>query len=497
MVHQAGLVADAGSVSHEDLFPSSTIWLTELLKCLQGNISPALSLTSNFSGAYWLIKADGKALKKEMKRDRNGLSIPARMAIYTERMISLHPELFSLPQDFQVELLFLLYLVVETSSDQIAQADVSSLWATTSNPDTLTEVEDIISSIRRNLNKKVAEFRHIMSESNRGSLLDALIALMIRNTQSLTPLAIYSARALGNLFQVLAGIEGVSASDEDRIVKLDVMKATPSTVMAAVAVLTGYGEALASSKIIENLCNRLISEIAVARPGSEKTMLTLVLLNSCMEIYEVSELPVANNRLVFAVRQITSWFENPTDIDAGLAAESCRALQRLFPCIRDVYGPHWERAIEFCVQLWRRSAGDSAALRLPYLYASLKLMTVLEGISEPNDDLEEALKASAERKSLGVLEVLSLPGAENTQPQEIVDAILCRTVANLPLEHVKDVSSLYGLVASDSRDIQTAAFGLLHKALPAAQQQISVDALLEKKGKSAIGLDTFGLPCRY
>ncbi len=454
------------------------------MQFLQGDINPALSLTSNLGGAYLLVRAqDGNAItsKREAKRDRNGLSIPARMAIYTAQVLSLHPSLFALPQELQVELLFLLYLVAELSSDQIALPRGNGLWAATS-------AEDAMSSIRHALNKTILELQKHDDEPGHRATLDALVQTMIRNTQTLTPIAVYSARALSDLFQSLVDAKGLSTADEDSIAKLDVLKATPSTVMTAVAVLAGYGEALGSSKLVSNLCNRLISDVSGAKPGSEKTLLSLVLLNSCMAVYEVGELPVAHNRIVFAVRHISTWLGEPEDVDARLAAESCRALHRLLPCIKDVYGPYWEKAIEFCIHLWRRAANDTPHVRLPYLYPSIKLMGALEAMSEPNDDLVDAIKTSAESRSSGLLELLSLPrdGGASSQPEEIVDGILCRAVSKMPLDHIGDLSALYGLVASESSDIQAAAFGLLHRALPAAQQQISVDVLLDKRGKCLV-----------
>ena len=102
---------------------------------------------------------------------------------------------------------------------------------------------------------------------------------------------------------------------------------------------------------------------------------------------------------------------------------------------------------------------------------------------EPNDDLEDALKTSAEVKALGLIDLLKLPRGSEAQPQAIVDALLCRQVERTPLRLVKDLSDIYGLLMSGSRDIQTAAFSLMHRALPAMQEQLSVDVLLDKTSK--------------
>jgi len=471
----------------EELFPNTHVWLQELLKFLQAGVSPALSLTSILGGAYLLMGEETAATDvPPLKRDRNGYSIPARMALYTAKMLSSHPQFSTLPMAFQVELLYLLYLVAEISSDQIAiQAD-NDLWAEVSRPSATSDVEDHLSFIRRSLSQAIANSHKqdpsTVDDGSR-SLADALIETMARQARGLTPLALYSTRALSDVFQVIVESRGFTTVEEQRLVRLDAMKAAPSTAMITVAALTGYGEVLAGSKAVSHLCNRLASEIPGMKPDGEKVMLTLVLLNSCMAVYEIGELPVANNRLVFAVREITSWFEEPTDVGGRLAAECCRALLRLLPCIKDVYGPYWERTILFCLHLWQRAAKDDAELRLPYIHASLKLVSTVESLPEPNDDLEDAIKSLSGDVSSGLVGLLKLARTGNSQPEEIVDTLLCRKLRKINLGPTADLGDLYGLVGSESRDVQTAAFDLLQRALPDTQQELAVELLIEKKGE--------------
>jgi hypothetical protein len=47
---------------------------------------------------------------------------------------------------------------------------------------------------------------------------------------------------------------------------------------------------------------------------------------------------------------------------------------------------------------------------------------------------------------------------------------------------LSDLEDIYEAVASESREIQNAAFGLLHKALPAAQEDINLAVIMDKKG---------------
>jgi hypothetical protein len=210
--------------------------------------------------------------------------------------------------------------------------------------------------------------------------------------------------------------------------------------------------------------------------------MTLVLLAIVAQIYDAGELPVANNRVVFAAKQVTSWLEDPTQISASLGASICRALNVLLPCMKDVYGSYWENTLQFCTNLWDRAATFDIDESLPFIYASLKLIKTLEGLKEPNDDLEDALKEFAPAKAAGLIGLLRLDDGTSSVPLGIVNGILCREVEKIPVSRIPQTEELFGLVASESRDIQTAAFKLLHKKIPADQEQKSVDVLLDKTG---------------
>ncbi|KAJ4387111.1 hypothetical protein N0V93_007699 [Gnomoniopsis smithogilvyi] len=472
---------DVSSDTLEQMFPNTDTWSQELAIFLEKMPSPALAMTSTLGGAYFLAQGTLDTIGIQVQRDQRGLSIPARMAMYTTALLSSGVVTDDLPQRTQVELLYLLYLVTELASDQVTLMDEGRLFNTLEDPSLLGEVEDFITTTRRVMNSTFVKFKHWRPGHGEG-LLESLVERLMDSATSLEPIGIYSARALSEILESFADAHGPGNFVENWIAERGVLKASASTVLPAVAVLTGYGEILTNSKTVSTLLNRLISDIAGAKPEADSTRITLVLLNACMSIFEIGQLPVANNRLVFAVKQITSWLkQGPQELGAVLATESCRALQRLLPCITEVYGPYWDHTVEFCLSLWTHARLDDPEERLPYIHASVKLLAALRAFEEPNDDLADALESHAEATYQGILELLKLPGSTSSQPHEIVDALLCREAAKIPLEYLKDLSEIYGLVASESREIQTAGYNLLHRALPAAQEQLSLDILLEKK----------------
>ncbi|KAH7353820.1 hypothetical protein B0T11DRAFT_121007 [Plectosphaerella cucumerina] len=484
LYQQALQAVESDGVGVTDLFPNTNLWKEQLQSFLQQDVNPSLSITNNLEGAVFLVQASDLESGRlpRLRRDRDGCVAPLRMALYAGKLLSSNLDLESLPQDFKVEVLFLLSITVQLATDQMTLGDENKLWSSLGTSDSLESAAKFVSTSRSIILDFVEAAFGWRDGTDDGStpLIETLIAVMIQQSTALTPMGLYSARALSELVEGLNDKHGIPLDSEAKLAKYDTLKATPSTVLAAVALLRGYGEMLESSKLTNTLCNRLVSDIAGLSVSSNKTLATLVLFNACAQVYELGEIPVPNNRLVFAIRQVTSWLEDPVALTPQLSAEVCRALQRLLPCIKEVYGPHWERTIDFCTNLWVKASEDELDAVLPYIHASIKLMNTLETISEPNDDLDDALKEAAETTALSLLELLKLPREKNTQPLEITDALICRRVGKLSLRHVSDLSELYGLMASDSRDIQSAAFSLLHRALPAAQAKLSIDVLLDK-----------------
>ncbi|KPM36530.1 hypothetical protein AK830_g10052 [Neonectria ditissima] len=462
--------------SLEELFPSTNVWMTELTPFLEQPVNPSLSITNNLGGAASLAAGDPGAAQIRVQRDRKGRSIPMRMALYVSQLSEAKLSLSQLPKPFQVELLYLQCLTVQLVSDQITCMEENRLWKTVGHSEASSQAEGFVSSMRSILSTLASEVK-TWDES---SVVFDLVNLLMEHSKELTPRGLYSARALGELVQSLTETHGVSSHLEESLMKPDVLKISPPTVLPASALLAGFGETLQPSKLANTFCNRIVSEVAGATPKGAKTLMTLTLLSTCAQIYELGELPVANNRIVFAVRQITPWLDEPEDLSAPLCAEICRSLTHLLPCMKDVYGSYWEKTVEFCISLWNRANDYKLDEALPFIHSSLRLFKTLEALQEPNDDLVDAIKEYASAKPRALIELLRLQRDATSQPLEIVDAMLCREVEKIPIRHIPDLSDIFGLVASDSRDIQTAAFNLLHKAIPAQQEQRSVDVLLDK-----------------
>jgi len=487
LVQQALATLKSGAAPAEDLFPSSTVWMEKLCCFLTRPPNPSLSLTSSMGGAYFLVQGNENAQVPPPGRDSCGRSTPARMALFTAKLLASGVQLNSLPPEFQLELVYLLCMTDALAGDQIAAAQPDGLWSNGGETGAgVQEFSDLSSAAVRAVIEECGSWTEWTMTGD--SLVERLVSFMVNEAVGLTPSALYTAKSLSSLLQLLVQTHGGAPTKlEEWLTKLGIMRATPNAILATAAFLTGFGESLASSKSVATLCARLISEMPGfpnLSPATPRALPFLVLLNLCMDVYEAGAVPVETRKQVLALQQFTRWADTPEELGYQAAAEICKAITRVIPGTESTYGPYWEKAVKYVIWLWNKAVSDAPDERLPYVYSSLKLMQALRAVEDPNDDLAEALADHRVAESAGLIELLSIPReATASLPSNLVDALLARAVKRMPDVKLEDLEDIYEAVASESREIQNAAFGLLHKALPAAQEDINLAVVMDKKGE--------------
>lgn len=477
-----------------DIFPKVQTWADAIQPLLTQKPNPALSLTNCLNGAVLLVQLPVGSLPLNFQRDLDGFSPAFRMALYTSRLLSDYQAFRNLDLGVQVDLLHLLLVMVEIVGDQLGLQSEDMLWSSLSDPELENQVQDFLSDTQKSLVailRDSPEWRGT-STAAQTDLAQNLLSRLLRTSYGTSLSSFYTARASCKVLANLVELHGwQTAGAEEWLSSLDILNPSTVNTITATAVIYGLKDVLSSSKIVNNLCNRLISEVSGAQSTSEKTLGTLVYLNACLDIYESDDLPAAQTRLVFAVKQIVSWMIAPSSLTSGVASEACRSLLSIFPSIEGVYGSHWQTALDFCVYLWTDRVGiESFDERLSAIYSSMKLRNLLEkllhGSEDKNDDLEEALITRAPQLHEGLVQLLRLPRERETQPCRIVDELLCRELTKLPIAEIKEPFELYPLIASDFRSIQSAAFDLLHRLALTSAEEISVQVLLDKIGKSLL-----------
>lgn len=472
----------ANASSLEDLLPNSSIWLKEVSAATTAGVNPSLSISSNLGGAQFLVHVESPAEPQPPSRDRSGRSVPARMGVYMANLLEEQINVESFADKPLADIVTLLLVTSQIASDQLTLMEPGGFFGEMS-PDNLLAIDNLVSSTRRWLNRLVIDSPGWKSgESTSGRIVAELLEGLLVRARGTTPLAFYCAKAASEIIQELTERHGPPPDFGERLSSTLPPKDEPTAIFPAVALLHGVEQSLDPPQSLNTLCNRLVSDVAGIKLDSPEALAKIVLLTSCLTFYQEGEVPVQMNRLVFAVKNVTSELEEG-EIDPFFAAENCRLLMRLLPEISSVYGSHWEISLEYCTRIWSSAGEYPPEVVLSAIHSSVKLYSALESLPEPNDDLEDALKTTAEVKALSLIDLLKLPRQSDSQPQAIVDSLLCRQVEKTPLRLVKDLAEIYGLLASGSRDIQAAAFLLMHKALPAMQEQLSVDVLLDKTSK--------------
>jgi hypothetical protein len=475
-----------------DLFPNLDLWQYYLKPLLSQSPSPALGVLQPVAGAVFLGNA-GRPPLVQLQKDLNGYSVPLRMAMYSRSLIQHCAD--SLPPLVAVNLHYVLHITWQLVNDQLGMHEEDKLFASARDPDIETELRNFVEVSKYDLSIIALGGPKWQEESIKWARTDfsgslstasALVRELFQACATNEPTAFYAYRVLTELFEKLVDAHGCQSTESEVwLQKLDVLKPTTTNIFGALSILSGLEEHLGTSKIVNTMCNRLISEVAGASAQQESTVKSLVLLNACLSVYGKGDLPVAQNRLIFAVKQILSWSDWSIANNSKLLSESCHALQRLLPSIRDVYGPYWESTLGICVSLW--DSIDSGTLtneKIPAIGMSLKLYYVLRKLEDANEDLGDALTKLSRQVSLGMVKLLKLRRSQESVPQKHVDELLAREISRISLDYVKDcLPEFYPLIASDFRDVQSAAFDVLHRALPETQQVLSMNVLLEHEGE--------------
>ena len=475
------------------LLSNATVWRRELDQLLQTKPHAALAVMRPFAGAVYLTNSDSQVSSPTTAYDVNGYSGPFRNALYSTALLS--SSVFKiLGRVKQVEILRLLCLTMEVANDQLDLSQNSGIFQLQRDLNTTIEIREFITDLQNALAAIADESRSwrrnpedaIIDTHDSSATAHELLQALLKGAHGDSPLSYYSAKALNRWITKLIDAHGwLNEGADEWLTKTDVLKSSTTDHLAAVGLLTGVGEDLDSSKLINTLCNRLVSDIAGAKIDSPKTLALVVLLNSVIGVYDDGDVPVAQNRLVFAVKQILSWSTDLPNTNPQLTSEALRALQKLLPCIKEMYGSHWSDAIDLCNAVLTTASHDTvlSETNIPMVGMALKLVSILQSLHDTNDDLIESLAEHEKATASNLLALLQLRRTNDSQPLAFVDSTLSRLISKIPSKNVGDLSEIYPLVASDFSEVQSSAYELLSRALPEVQQEISVNVLLEKTGQ--------------
>jgi len=505
LLQQAFVIMEksTNSKNHKELYPDVERWSEALAPLLAEAPNRALGVMRPFAGAVFLVQQSATVHPSRPERDMNGYSVALRMAMYTSGLVTNTRFIEFVPYDTRVKLIQLLALTRELASDQIDLSEENKLFASHMDPDAIEDVREFVAKAQTNLS-------FIMSRGGKGGgwlrepqldetskTVRGLVHRLVLDSNAETTTAYYSAKALSHLLPGL--FESHQWQDEDTERFLSDTESSVSVIfsfakiniLGATAVLVALEGSGTTNDRIRNFCNRIVSDVSGASIATsdnlKKIFGLLILLNASLSVYEIDSLPVAQPRIIFAVKKIMSWMQSAT-LGNDIASEACRALQRLLPAMKDIYGSYWQTSIDYCVDVWAKSeeTGCLSNDLIPVIGMTLRLYTVFKSLlasNDANDDLLDAFAESKDRICSGLVTLLQLRRLKDNLPLQNIDELLKRAVADVPSTDFEEPAEIYPLVASDFQAVQSAAFDILHRVLPEAQQQISVDVLLANTGK--------------
>ncbi|KAI9877231.1 MAG: hypothetical protein M1830_004467 [Pleopsidium flavum] len=473
------------SVTVAQLLPDSAQWSIVSKPFLKIPPNLALAITSPMGGAVYAVdRVDAKTdlqAALEISRDLNGYAPALRMAIYVSRLIE-ESDIFehvSIKQ--RTEIVSYLSLLVNLASDNLGLQGANHLWN-----EYTPEVDDEMARFISRTQALIARWLETANSSDLRStaeteFLGAAGHRFLEGSSGLSANAYNNARAFSVLQSELLESNGTTTEMalEESLLK-DFRRG--SDVFLATALLTGLKVRKESMK----LCNETVADLTGLNitQNDAEGLRQLIIINTIIQNQDGIADGIPQQRLVFLIKHLLSNLGQSIP-SSPVIAEIFKVFTVVLPIIKGIYGSHWTEILRSITTVWSQKPSSNDE-ELPIVHASLRLYATvrsLVGDEDGNDDLEDAWKESLSASSNGLINLLKRPQAvsdDANQPLRMVNELLARQIAKVPIEHLEDPSELYPLLYVDSRSIQETAYGVLHEHIPSEQEQTSLEVALSK-----------------
>lgn len=247
-----------------------------------------------------------------------------------------------------------------------------------------------------------------------------------------------------------------------------------SNIVQSSALLSALSEHLLGTQSGLKMTNEFISHVT----SSPDDFTQLVLLNILLAVDASVLEKVPQQRLVFLFKSLVGQVQSPRS--ASILSESLVLVSAIIPFVQDIYGDHWEQLVQGLVEVWTTISTSD----VPLIHSSLQTYAALTAClksDEVTDDLQEVWTASKQGIDAGLLrclQVLSTNSTEVDQPRSITAEFLRRRLAGVS---IADEADLFALLSSGLIAVRQSAYDLLHRSIPAKQEELSIDIALEDR----------------
>ncbi|KYG42752.1 hypothetical protein M433DRAFT_157530 [Acidomyces richmondensis BFW] len=485
----------------QDTIPSIDIWTGAVNAALRPP-EPSLAILSPLGGAVHLVHSDLTAPRKKVQTDSAGLSQALRIAMYISALFTETDIMVRLKEvsDIYWDVIALLYITVLLAEDNLSIVGVNALW----DPSKLVTAEPVVLDFITQANSLFNKCWQTVSMSLKSagdtgktsiSDYDQLFRSFDKLTQphaAGSPMHYYHALAHAKIHASLFELYGHN-TDQVRKSETTLRDARASNdTLAIVGCVVGLQQPLGVSQGLSRFCNELVAELTGLGASDHQQKLKylerLIELNAILSSKEDAVEAVAKQRVIFLVKSLLRELNDGPN--PAILAEIYKTLTFLLPGIQDMYGEHWPQIVDRTVNLWKtmHSSNEHPSFdegQILLENASLKLFTILRKLSQAegaNEDLVDALKDNDSQIREGLAELLKSASDcpdESHQPLLLTHELLAREISCMSWQPLKDADELYALLYAPSRPIRRAAFDLLHKHIPADQEQISLNVALD------------------
>ncbi|KAI9765177.1 MAG: hypothetical protein M1840_007770 [Geoglossum simile] len=484
----------------DHLLPRPPQWEAAIEPFLYIPPKPSLAITDPLAGCVHLVERSGNtdsSLAMDLPRDSNGYSTAIRIASYTTRLLKANDVFSSLDQDNQIAIFKGIVLIMQLANDNLGLAGANHLWTQYSSDveeDILGFISDSHGIIVKLLRAGLGGLA-LQPHAQDGFWVSAAPGVM--STRSF-----YLARASSLVYSELVELSGFKLSDAPAWIETLAEYRKNGDIFSASAMLSGISQPIAISREPERLRDRLISDLSGhdVRGDAEKGLRDLILLNGILADVDETATSLPQRRVIIFVKHVTTWFEiNPSanataipEKPGPLAAEVSKVLASLLPQVKDMYDSFWVWVLDFLDHVWSRvGSPDVSKLawnlvpedHLPVIHATLKLYAVLDSIRTANMDLGNEWTSHSWTLAKCLFRLLKIsPNVPDDfhQPLKVVNSLLSRQILALPSDRIVPPDELYPLLCMESRAVQQTAFEVLHRHIPRAQENISLNAALDK-----------------
>jgi hypothetical protein len=451
------------------LLPTAAQWDSSLKDHISRRPPLPLSITSPLRGLISMITPVHAGIPT-LSRDAEGHSFLFRLFLYVTKMM--HATTLSRVQsEEQLITLYTYYpLALQVVNENLTVERPDGLWHNTSN-DVVEEAAEALSQGNSLVQKWIQDDKMMK-----------LWVEAIRSTDSLAPEAYYHGLAFTNIasrFVDEHGFTTLTSAFEAEIKDLG----RAEEVVRSASLISAFRDYFISSQQGRKLLNELVAAVTGTDFTSDSSMALrpLILLDILLAESPEPMEGIPGQRQNFLMQTLVRMLSEES-AGSDFRTLAIRLLEPVVVAVKDLYGEHWERILQSLAAILQNGNGWDEDL--PVLHASLRLcgrLRFLAKSDDANEDLVDAWKAAEPSLEEGLLDCLngfSDPLNEINQPSRITAELLRRQLSQMPARHRV---SLYPFLSSTEDSIQGAAYDLLHRSIPAEQEQISLDVALEQK----------------